>query len=139
MENINMEQFNEVSKKSKFGEHVAGLIKEIRDMSSDKNIIRVATWAESQDLKKLYSMYGSAVDEYSRIMTLIKNCELELGLINQAMSTLDTNLVAESKFKKQLSILHNTLKSYMDSLYSNKQCVDRIVRFYEKTFSSFGL
>lgn len=139
MENINMEQFNEVAEKSKFGEHVASLIKEIRNMTSNKNVIRVASWEETQDTKKLYGMYARAVDEYSSVMTLIKNCELELGIISQAIYSLDTNLVANVKFKKQLTILQNTLKSYMDSLYSHRQGVDRIVRFYEKTFPTFGL
>lgn len=137
MENINMEQFNDVAKQSNFGQEVSALIIEIKETVGKKEILNTPTWEESQDTKKLYTRYHNAVDKNSEIMDLIKRCQLEIGIIKQAIYSLDLNTRAGVKFKKQLEVMQNTLNAYLNSVDSYKQSLDRIVRFYEKTYHTF--
>ena len=70
-------------------------------------------------------------------MDLIKRCQLEIGVIKQAIYSLDLNTRAGVKFKKQLEVMQNTLNAYLNSVDSYKQSLDRVVRFYEKTYHTF--
>lgn len=132
MEKLDLEKFNTV-KRTNFGKEVSALIEEIKTHINDKADIRIPTWQESQDIKLVYNKYQEAVNRYSYIMDLIKRSELEIGIIKHAISQLDLNTTAGIQFKKQFTAIQNTLQNYMESLYSSRQQVDRVVRFYEKT------
>lgn len=132
MEKVDLEKFN-LAKRTNFGKEVSALIEEIKVLINDKADIKIPTWQESQDVKLVYNKYQEAVNRYSYIMDLIKRSELEIGIIKHAISKLDLNTIAGNQYKKQFTAIQNTLQNYMEPLYSCRQQVDRVVRFYEKT------
>lgn len=95
------------------------------------------TYTQLQDTKFMFEKYGEIIQQNSLVLDYIRKCEFNLSICKDVISALNTDSVINQKMKSQVNNLSNRIKNLLDPLYTEEKRMDRILRFYEKTYNTF--
>lgn len=100
---------------------------------------RVLSVIDEEDHKKLANCYQEAVNENSEVIDLILEFKNEIFKIKLIKESIDRNTQIGINQIKVIDNLINMLNDMVNMMYEEKSKYDRIVRYYEKTFSYFNV
>lgn len=139
MEDLNKYSENEQmgGSSSAFINSINQLIMEVKKFIMDIKEFEQPTYTQTQDMKFMMEKYGEAVQMNSKVLDYIRRCEFNLSICKDVTASLNTDNVVNQRMKRQVNNLSDRIKNLMDPLYTEEKRMDRILRFYEKTYNTF--
>ena len=137
MEDLNKYSENEQmgGSSSAFINSINQLIMEVKKFIMDIKEFEQPTYTQTQDMKFMMEKYGEAVQMNSKVLDYIRRCEFNLSICKDVTASLNTDNVVNQRMKRQVNNLYDRIKNLMDPLYTEEKRIDRILRFYEKTYN----
>ena len=139
MEDLNKYSENEQmgGSSSAFINSINQLIMEVKKFIMDIKEFEQPTYTQTQDTKFMMEKYGEAVQMNSKVLDYIRKCEFNISICKDVIASLNTDNIVNQKMKRQVNNLSDRIKNLMDPLYTEEKRMDRILRFYEKTYNTF--
>lgn len=95
------------------------------------------TYTQLQDTRFMMENYSLVLKHHSNVLDKMRNCEFYQSVCKDAVQTLSTDSVVNARLKTQINNISNRIKNLLDPLYTEERRMDRILRFYEKTYNTF--
>ena len=128
---------NNVSTISSLRERVQNLVNLKEEyLSLDKVVILSAV--EMEDSKRVTDEYKNSIDRNDTLLDLIIAIKNEIFKITLIKESLDRNTQAGLSQIKIVDNLINILRDILDILNDERSKLDRVVRYYEKSFSYYN-
>lgn len=128
---------NNVSTISSLRERVQNLVNLKEEyLSLDKVVILSAV--EMEDSRRVTDEYKNSIDRNDTLLDLIMEIKNEIFKIKLIKESLDRNTQAGLSQIKIVDNLINILRDILDILNDERSKLDRVVRYYEKSFSYYN-
>lgn len=139
MEDLNKYTENEQmgTTSSAFITDVTNIVRDVKKYLMSVQEFQSPTYTQVQDTKFMIENYGAVTQANSKVLDYIRECEFKITICKEAMNSIELNTVLNQRIHGQLKNLHNSLKNLLDPLYTEEKRMDRILRFYEKTYNTF--
>lgn len=136
MEDLN-KYMNNVSTISSLRERVQSYVdKKENYLNQDK--LKILSSVEMEDNKKVTDSYKAAVDRNDDAIDFILDVKNEIFKMKLVKESLDKNTQVGLNQTKVIDNLINILNDILGIMYEERSKLDRIVRYYEKTFSYYN-
>lgn len=136
MEDLN-KYMNNVSTISSLRERVQSYV-DLKEEYLKKNKLSIISSVDMEDNKKLTDKYKEAVDRNDEAIDLIIDIKNELFKMKLLKESLDRNTSVGLNQSKVIDNLTHILNDILNILNDERSKLDRIVRYYEKSFSYYN-
>ena len=136
-----MEALNKYMEKSSNSlSAVRSMVQEITDkkekyFNSDK--VRILTTTELEDNRKIASVYHDVIERNDFVIDFIVDIKNTIFKIKLMKDQIDRNSQIGLQQVKQIDYFLSLLNQILDMMNDERSKMDRVVRYYEKTFSYF--
>ena len=136
-----MEDLNKYMEKSTSSlSTIRSMVQEITDrkesyLSLDK--VKILTATELEDNKNMTNVYHDVIERNDAIIDFIIDIKNTIFKIKLIKDQVDRNSQVGLQQIKQIDYLLSLLSSIHDIMSDERSKMDRVVRYYEKTFSYF--
>ena len=100
--------------------------------------LQILSSLEMEDNKKVTDAYKAAIDRNDTLLDFIMEIKNESFKMKLIKESLDRNTLAGVNQIKVVDNLLNILRDILDILNDDRSKLDRIVRYYEKSFSYYN-
>lgn len=136
MEDLN-KYMNNASTISSLRERVQSYVNKKEDyLNQDK--LKILTSVEMEDNKKVTDAYKASVDRNDEAIDFILDIKNEIFKMKLIRESLDRNSQVGMSQIRVIDNLVNILNDILNMMYDERSKLDRIVRYYEKTFSYYN-
>ena len=135
MEDLN-KYMNNVSTISSLRERVQSYV-DLKEEYLKKDKLSIISSVDMEDNKKLTDKYKEAVDRNDEAIDLIIDIKNELFKMKLLKESLDRNTSVGLNQSKVIDNLTHILNDILNILNDERSKLDRIVRYYEKSFSYY--
>lgn len=136
MEDLN-KYMNNVSTISSLRERVQSYV-DLKEEYLKKDKLSIISSVDMEDNKKLTDKYKEAVDRNDEAIDLIIDIKNELFKMKLLKESLDRNTSVGLNQSKVIDNLTHILNDILNILNDERSKLDRIVRYYEKSFSYYN-
>ena len=136
MEDLN-KYMNNVSTISSLRERVQSYV-DLKEEYLKKDKLSIISSIDMEDNKKLTDKYKEAVDRNDEAIDLIIDIKNELFKMKLLKESLDRNTSVGLNQSKVIDNLTHILNDILNILNDERSKLDRIVRYYEKSFSYYN-
>ena len=136
MEDLN-KYMNNVSTISSLRERVQSYV-DLKEEYLKKDKLSIISSVDMEDNKKLTDKYKEAVDRNDEAIDLIIDIKTELFKMKLLKESLDRNTSVGLNQSKVIDNLTHILNDILNILNDERSKLDRIVRYYEKSFSYYN-
>ena len=136
-----MEDLNKYMEKSTSSlSTIRSMVQEITDrkesyLSLDK--VKILTATELEDNKNMTNVYHDVIERNDAIIDFIIDIKNTIFKIKLIKDQVDRNSQVGLQQIKQIDYFLSLLSSILDIMSDERSKMDRVVRYYEKTFSYF--
>ena len=136
-----MEDLNKYMEKSTSSlSTIRSMVQEITDrkesyLSLDK--VKILTATELEDNKNMTNVYHDAIERNDAVIDFIIDIKNTIFKIKLIKDQVDRNSQVGLQQIKQIDYFLSLLSSIHDIMSDERSKMDRVVRYYEKTFSYF--
>lgn len=136
-----MEDLNKYMEKSTSSlSTIRSMVQEITDrkenyLSLDK--VKILTATELEDNKNMTNMYHDVIERNDAVIDFIIDIKNTIFKIKLIKDQVDRNSQVGLQQIKQIDYFLSLLSSIHDIMSDERSKMDRVVRYYEKTFSYF--
>lgn len=136
-----MEDLNKYMEKSTSSlSTIRSMVQEITDrkenyLSLDK--VKILTAAELEDNKNMTNVYHDVIERNDAVIDFIIDIKNTIFKIKLIKDQVDRNSQVGLQQIKQIDYFLSLLSSIHDIMSDERSKMDRVVRYYEKTFSYF--
>lgn len=128
---------NNVSTISSLRERVQNLVNLKEEYLSLEKVV-ILSAVEMEDNKRVTDAYKNSIDRNDTLLDLIMEIKNEIFKIKLIKESLDRNTQAGLSQIKIVDNLINILRDILDILNDERSKLDRVVRYYEKSFSYYN-
>ena len=119
---------------------IRSMVQEITDrkenyLSLDK--VKILTAIELEDNKNIANVYHDVIERNDTVIDFIVDIKNTIFKIKLIKDQIDRNTEIGLNQVKQIEYFLSLLQSILDMMSDERSKMDRVVRFYEKTFSYF--
>ena len=136
MEDLN-KYMNNVSTISSLRERVQSYV-DLKEEYLKKDKLSIISSVDMEDNKKLTDKYKEAVDRNDEAIDLIIDIKNELFKMKLLKESLDRNTSVGLNQSKVIDNLTHILNDILNILNDERSKLDRVVRYYEKSFSYYN-
>lgn len=136
MEDLN-KYMNNVSTISSLRERVQSYV-DLKEEYLKKDKLSIISSVDMEDNKKLTDKYKEAIDRNDEAIDLIIDIKNELFKMKLLKESLDRNTSVGLNQSKVIDNLTHILNDILNILNDERSKLDRIVRYYEKSFSYYN-
>lgn len=136
-----MEDLNKYMEKSTSSlSTIRSMVQEITDrkesyLSLDK--VKILTATELEDNKNMTNVYHDVIERNDAVIDFIIDIKNTIFKIKLIKDQVDRNSQVGLQQIKQIDYFLSLLSSILDIMSDERSKMDRVVRYYEKTFSYF--
>lgn len=136
-----MEDLNKYMDKQQSGlSKVRSMVQEITDkkesyLNLDK--VKILTATELEDNKIMTNVYHDVIERNDLVIDFILDIKNTMFKIKLMKDQLDRNTELGIQQNKQLDYFISLLQQILDMMSDERSKMDRVVRYYEKTFSYY--
>lgn len=137
MDDLN-KYMNNVSTISALREKVQILV-DAKETYLKQESLKILSAVELEDNKKMTDSYKDAVDRNNMLMDFIMEIKNEIFKMKLIKESIDRNTQVGLNQLKVIDSFINILNDILNIMYDEKSKLDRIVRYYEKTFNYYNV
>ena len=101
--------------------------------------LKILSAIELEDNKKMTDSYKEAVDRNNKIVDFVMEIKNEIFKMKLVKESIDRNTQVGLNQLKVIDSFINILNDILNIMYDEKSKLDRIVRYYEKTFNYYNV
>lgn len=101
--------------------------------------LKILSAVELEDNKKMTDSYKDAVDRNNMLMDFVMEIKNEIFKMKLVKESIDRNTHVGLNQLKVIDSFINILNDILNIMYDEKSKLDRIVRYYEKTFNYYNV
>ena len=101
--------------------------------------LKILSAIELEDNKKMTDSYKEAVDRNNMLIDLVMEIKNEIFKMKLVKESIDRNTQVGLNQLKVIDSFINILNDILNIMYDEKSKLDRIVRYYEKTFNYYNV
>ena len=137
MDDLN-KYMNNVSTISALREKVQILV-DAKETYLKQESLKILSAVELEDNKKMTDSYKDAVDRNNMLMDFVMEIKNEIFKMKLIKESIDRNTQVGLNQLKVIDSFINILNDILNIMYDEKSKLDRIVRYYEKTFNYYNV
>ena len=137
MDDLN-KYMNNVSTISALREKVQLLV-DTKEAYLKQEPLKVLSAVELEDNKKMTDRYKDAVDRNNMLIDFVMEIKNEIFKMKLVKESIDRNTQVGLNQLKVIDSFINILNDILNIMYDEKSKLDRIVRYYEKTFNYYNV
>ena len=132
---------------NKYMEKPVSTIDKVRNMTQDiidrkedylkLDKVKILTTTELEDNKKISNLYHDTIERNDMIIDFIIDIKNTIFKIKLTKDQIDKNNQLGLQTVKQFDYFINLLQQILDMMNDERSKMDRVVRYYEKTFSYY--
>lgn len=101
--------------------------------------LKILSAIELEDNRKMTDSYKEAVDRNNMLIDFIMEIKNEIFKMKLVKESIDRNTQVGLNQLKVIDSFINILNDILNIMYDEKSKLDRIVRYYEKTFNYYNV
>lgn len=101
--------------------------------------LKILSAIELEDNKKMTDSYKEAVDRNSMLVDFVMEIKNEIFKMKLVKESIDRNTQVGLNQLKVIDSFINILNDILNIMYDEKSKLDRVVRYYEKTFNYYNV
>ena len=101
--------------------------------------LKILSAIELEDNRKMTDSYKEAVDRNNMLIDLVMEIKNEIFKMKLVKESIDRNTQVGLNQLKVIDSFINILNDILNIMYDEKSKLDRIVRYYEKTFNYYNV
>lgn len=101
--------------------------------------LKILSAVELEDNKKMTDSYKDAVDRNNMLIDFVMEIKNEIFKMKLVKESIDRNTQVGLNQLKVIDSFINILNDILNIMYDEKSKLDRIVRYYEKTFNYYNV
>ena len=101
--------------------------------------LKILSAIELEDNRKMTDSYKEAVDRNNMLMDFVMEIKNEIFKMKLVKESIDRNTQVGLNQLKVIDNFINILNDILNIMYDEKSKLDRIVRYYEKTFNYYNV
>lgn len=101
--------------------------------------LKILSAIELEDNRKMTDSYKEAVDRNNMLMDFVMEIKNEIFKMKLVKESIDRNTQVGLNQLKVIDSFINILNDILNIMYDEKSKLDRIVRYYEKTFNYYNV
>lgn len=101
--------------------------------------LKILSAIELEDNKKMTDSYKEAVDRNNMLVDFVMEIKNEIFKMKLVKESIDRNTQVGLNQLKVIDSFINILNDILNIMYDEKSKLDRIVRYYEKTFNYYNV
>lgn len=101
--------------------------------------LKILSAIELEDNKKMTDSYKEAVDRNNMLIDFVMEIKNEIFKMKLVKESIDRNTQVGLNQLKVIDSFINILNDILNIMYDEKSKLDRIVRYYEKTFNYYNV
>lgn len=101
--------------------------------------LKILSAIELEDNKKVTDSYKEAVDRNNMLIDFVMEIKNEIFKMKLVKESIDRNTQVGLNQLKVIDSFINILNDILNIMYDEKSKLDRIVRYYEKTFNYYNV
>ena len=137
MDDLN-KYMNNVSTISALREKTQLLI-DIKEAYLKQEPLKILSAIELEDNRKMTDSYKEAVDRNNMLIDFVMEIKNEIFKMKLVKESIDRNTQVGLNQLKVIDSFINILNDILNIMYDEKSKLDRIVRYYEKTFNYYNV
>lgn len=137
MDDLN-KYMNNVSTISALREKIQVLV-DTKETYLKQEPLKILSAVELEDNKKMTDSYKEAVDRNNMLMDFVMEIKNEIFKMKLIKESIDRNTQVGLNQLKVIDSFINILNDILNIMYDEKSKLDRIVRYYEKTFNYYNV
>ena len=137
MDDLN-KYMNNVSTISALREKIQVLV-DAKETYLKQEPLKILSAVELEDNKKMTDSYKEAVDRNNMLMDFVMEIKNEIFKMKLIKESIDRNTQVGLNQLKVIDSFINILNDILNIMYDEKSKLDRIVRYYEKTFNYYNV
>lgn len=137
MDDLN-KYMNNVSTISALREKIQVLV-DTKETYLKQEPLKILSAVELEDNKKMTDSYKDAVDRNNMLMDFVMEIKNEIFKMKLIKESIDRNTQVGLNQLKVIDSFINILNDILNIMYDEKSKLDRIVRYYEKTFNYYNV
>ena len=101
--------------------------------------LKILSAIELEDNRKMTDSYKEAVDRNNMLIDLVMEIKNEIFKMKLVKESIDRNTQVGLNQLKVIDSFINILNDILNIMYDEKSKLDRVVRYYEKTFNYYNV